>query len=153
MIAHFEEGTSMVTYFGESRLEESHTCEQDNLWSPKMRSKNPAIAGGQRKNQTTTWSLKQAQGSRQMKKYMSIALQGALRSFKEGEPSRAHVKCEGKGKRPRSCVLEGRTKCGRMPQDWCETIKNKARRRAKFDHRLSNPSATKLVESKAVCWN
>ena len=86
----------MVTYFGELRLEESHTWEQDNLWSPKMRSKNPAIAWGQRKNQTTTWSLKQAQRSRQMKKYMSIALQGALRSFKEGEPSCARMKAKKK---------------------------------------------------------
>ena len=149
----------------------SYLGTRQPLIAQKMRSKNPAIVGGQRKKpnnqldssnkphdrmkqgQATTWSLKQAQRSRQMKKYMGIALQGALRSFKEGEPSCAHVKCEGKGKRPRSCVLEGRTKCGRMPQDWCETIKNKARRRAKFDHRLSNPSATKLVESKAVYWN
>lgn len=38
-------------------LEGSHTWEQGNLWSPKVRSKDPAIAGGQSKNKMTTWAF------------------------------------------------------------------------------------------------
>ena len=76
-------------------LEESHTWEQGNLWSPKVRNKNPAIAGGQNKEHATTWTLHQT---------LDRMKQGASYHLGSMDPQRDHTIVQKRERSTCACV-------------------------------------------------